>query len=85
MLALPHCMANVAMCWARRASCCRIILGYGLHWMTCRAFPASLQPLVSSIGIDLADLRGYHYHSGMVFAAYHAGSHDAIALGRALR
>ena len=40
-----------------------------------------LQPLVSSIGIDLADLRGYHYHSGMVFAAYHAGSHDAIALG----
>jgi ATP phosphoribosyltransferase regulatory subunit len=40
-----------------------------------------LQPLVSSVGIDLADLRGYHYHSGIVFAAYHAGSHDAIALG----
>lgn len=40
-----------------------------------------LQPLVSSIGMDLADLRGYHYHSGMVFAAYHSGSHDAIALG----
>jgi ATP phosphoribosyltransferase regulatory subunit len=36
---------------------------------------------VSGIGIDLADLRGYHYHTGMVFAAYHAGSHDAIALG----
>ena len=42
---------------------------------------ASLQPLVARVGIDLADLRGYHYHSGMVFAAYHAGSHDAIALG----
>jgi ATP phosphoribosyltransferase regulatory subunit len=41
----------------------------------------ALQPLVSRVGIDLADLRGYHYHSGMVFAAYHAGSHDAIALG----
>ncbi len=40
-----------------------------------------LRPLAFSIGIDLADLRGYHYHSGMVFAAYHAGSHDAIALG----
>ena len=40
-----------------------------------------LQPLVSGVGIDLADLRGYHYHNGMVFAAYHAGSHDAIALG----
>ena len=42
---------------------------------------AHLQPLAMSIGIDLAELRGYHYHSGMVFAAYHAGSHDAIALG----
>ncbi len=41
----------------------------------------SLQGLAHSIGIDLAELRGYHYHSGMVFAAYHAGSHDAIALG----
>ncbi len=40
-----------------------------------------LQHDVASIGIDLADLRGYHYHSGLVFAAYHAGSHDAIALG----
>jgi len=42
---------------------------------------AKLKPLVARVGIDLADLRGYHYHSGMVFAAYHAGSHDAIALG----
>ncbi len=42
---------------------------------------AHLQPLAHEIGIDLAELRGYHYHSGMVFAAYHRGSHDAIALG----
>jgi len=41
----------------------------------------NLQPLAGSIGIDLAELRGYHYHNGMVFAAYHSGSHDAIALG----
>ncbi len=40
-----------------------------------------LQPMAHDIGIDLAELRGYHYHSGMVFAAYHVGSHDAIALG----
>jgi len=40
-----------------------------------------LRALVSSVGLDLADLRGYHYHSGMVFAVYHAGSHDAVALG----
>jgi ATP phosphoribosyltransferase regulatory subunit len=42
---------------------------------------AHLQGAADSIGIDLAELRGYHYHSGMVFAAYHEGSHDAIAVG----
>jgi len=31
--------------------------------------------------IDLADLRGYHYHSGVVFAAYIQGEPNAIALG----
>lgn len=46
-----------------------------------QSISGKLQALVSSVGIDLADLRGYHYHSGIVFAAYHAGSHDAIALG----
>jgi ATP phosphoribosyltransferase regulatory subunit len=46
-----------------------------------QSISGKLQPLVSNVGIDLADLRGYHYHSGVVFAAYHAGSHDAIALG----
>ncbi|MFA7399971.1 MAG: ATP phosphoribosyltransferase regulatory subunit [Sideroxydans sp.] len=40
-----------------------------------------LKTLTGNVGIDLAELRGYHYHSGMVFAAYHSGSHDAIALG----
>ncbi|MGB7650571.1 MAG: ATP phosphoribosyltransferase regulatory subunit [Gallionella sp.] len=45
------------------------------------AAAAQLETLVGTVGIDLADLRGYHYHTGMVFAAYHAGSHDAIALG----
>lgn len=34
-----------------------------------------------AIGIDLADLRGYHYHSGVVFAAYVAGLSSAVALG----
>lgn len=33
------------------------------------------------ISFDLADLRGYHYHSGVVFAAYGAGSPAALALG----
>ncbi len=42
---------------------------------------AKLLSQVANVGIDLADLRGYHYHTGIVFAAYHAGSHDEIALG----
>lgn len=33
------------------------------------------------VSIDLGDLRGYHYHSGVVFAAYRAGVSGAIALG----
>lgn len=33
------------------------------------------------ISFDLADLRGYHYHSGVMFAAYANGSASAIALG----
>lgn len=33
------------------------------------------------VSFDLADLRGYHYHSGIVFAAYGAESPAALALG----
>lgn len=33
------------------------------------------------LSFDLADLRGYHYHSGVVFAAYGAGSPSALGLG----
>ncbi len=33
------------------------------------------------LSFDLADLRGYDYHSGVVFAAYCAGSPGALALG----
>jgi ATP phosphoribosyltransferase regulatory subunit len=31
--------------------------------------------------LDLSDLRGYHYHSGMVFAGYCAGHSAAMVLG----
>jgi ATP phosphoribosyltransferase regulatory subunit len=33
------------------------------------------------LGFDLADLRGYHYHSGLVFAAYGGNAAAALALG----
>ncbi len=33
------------------------------------------------VSFDLSDLRGYHYHSGVVFAAYGGAHPSAIALG----
>jgi ATP phosphoribosyltransferase regulatory subunit len=51
-----------------------------------RAALADLARLAGLLGdlplsFDLADLRGYHYHSGVVFAAYTGGSAAALALG----
>ena len=40
-----------------------------------------LRPVVEVHCFDLAELRGYHYHSGVVFAAYTRGHPNAIALG----
>jgi ATP phosphoribosyltransferase regulatory subunit len=40
-----------------------------------------LKPVVDEISFDLADLRGYHYHTGIVFAAYADGCSNAVALG----
>ncbi len=34
-----------------------------------------------TLSFDLADLRGYRYHNGVVFAAYHAQAAGALALG----
>lgn len=50
-----------------------------------RAALADLKRLSSdvryAVSVDLADLRGYHYHSGVVFAAYVPGRASAVALG----
>jgi ATP phosphoribosyltransferase regulatory subunit len=35
----------------------------------------------ASVTVDLADLRGYHYHSGVMFAAYLPGLPNAVARG----
>jgi ATP phosphoribosyltransferase regulatory subunit len=40
-----------------------------------------LRDVVEVHCFDLAELRGYHYHSGVVFAAYARGLPNAIALG----
>ena len=46
-----------------------------------RAVATNLIDLNVQIGFDLSELRGYHYHSGMVFAAYAKGYAGPVALG----
>ncbi|MBK7365282.1 MAG: ATP phosphoribosyltransferase regulatory subunit [Nitrosomonas sp.] len=40
-----------------------------------------LECYVDQITFDLSDLRGYHYHTGIVFAAYSKGNSSPIVLG----
>jgi len=42
---------------------------------------AALEDLEVTVGFDLSELRGYHYHSGIVFAAYAQGYKGPLALG----
>lgn len=46
---------------------------------TLRRLQAAMPEL--PLSFDLSDLRGYHYHNGVVFAAYYPGFPSAIALG----
>ncbi len=45
------------------------------------AVSTALADLDVSVSFDLSELRGYHYHSGMVFAAYAQGYKGPLALG----
>ncbi|MFA5242387.1 MAG: ATP phosphoribosyltransferase regulatory subunit [Sulfuricella sp.] len=45
------------------------------------AIAASLDGMVDRIAFDLAELRGYHYHSGVVFSAYLPNQAHAVAKG----
>src|SRR5687767_14630435 len=46
-----------------------------------KALSDALRDVAQIRCFDLAELRGYHYHSGVVFAAYAGGSANALALG----
>lgn len=46
-----------------------------------RVVAAKLSDLHVQVGFDLSELRGYHYHSGIVFAAYAQGYAGPLALG----
>jgi ATP phosphoribosyltransferase regulatory subunit len=41
----------------------------------------ALENLSVTVSFDLSELRGYHYHSGIVFAAYAQGYKGPLALG----
>jgi len=78
LLALPRLYGGVDMIDAARASL--------PDWPEVVAALDELQSVATAlpglpISIDLADLRGYHYHSGVVFAAYGANAAAALALG----
>ncbi|MGB9092836.1 MAG: ATP phosphoribosyltransferase regulatory subunit [Gallionella sp.] len=81
LLALPEMYGNCADVLAKARRLLPDYPGIAAALDDLQNISLKLRAPVSRVGIDLADLRGYHYHSGMVFAAYHAGSHDAIALG----
>lgn len=51
----------------------------GVALNTLRQLQSSLPDL--PLSFDFADLRGYHYHNGVVFAAYHSAFPSAVALG----
>jgi ATP phosphoribosyltransferase regulatory subunit len=46
-----------------------------------RQVSTALESLNVTISFDLSELRGYHYHSGIVFAAYAQGYKGPLALG----
>lgn len=46
-----------------------------------RRVAQQLQTLGAKVSFDLAELRGYHYHSGLVFAAYAPGCAGPLAQG----
>ncbi len=46
-----------------------------------RALAESFAPAVEALHVDLADLRGYHYHNGPLFSAFTAGEATAVGNG----
>jgi ATP phosphoribosyltransferase regulatory subunit len=42
---------------------------------------AAFAPKVEALHVDLADLRGYHYHNGPIFSVFTAGAPNAIGNG----
>jgi len=78
LLALPECYGGKEAL-ERAASFLPALPEIGQALAELRFLAVAVEDLQPSF--DLADLRGLHYHSGMVFAAYCAEHPGAIALG----
>ncbi|MHB8493351.1 MAG: ATP phosphoribosyltransferase regulatory subunit [Casimicrobiaceae bacterium] len=48
---------------------------------TLDALTAGARALVDELHVDLADLRGYHYHNGAIFSVFTAGEANAVGNG----
>jgi ATP phosphoribosyltransferase regulatory subunit len=79
LLALPDCYGAPAAVLAAARRCLPATQEVEQALATLDRLAADLSDL--PIGFDLADLRGYHYHGGVVFAAYCDGAPGAVALG----
>ncbi len=77
LLALPELYGGAEIL-ARAA---RMLPGYPEIRQALRDLRSLSAPGDLPVSIDLADLRGYHYHTGVVFAAYSPGVSGAVALG----
>jgi len=77
LLALPELYGNAAVIERAR----RGLPGYPEIASALRDLKALSRDGKFPVSVDLADLRGYHYHSGVVFAAYTPAIASAVALG----
>jgi len=78
ILALPELYGGMEVLDAARARLPQVpCVAAALDELRRLAFELDDLPL----GFDLADLRGYRYHSGLMFAAYGGGAHAALAKG----
>ena len=77
LLALPELYGGAEVLDARREAAAEARRAVARRSATLRALAKACQRAASSF--DLADLRGYHYHSGVVFAAYCDGAAGAAA------
>ena len=77
--ALPHLYGDRSVLAEARACGCRNWRRCRLRWIPWSVLDRGLGNVEAAY--DLAELRGYGYHSGVVFAAYTGGRSHAIAQG----